>query len=177
METERKFIPREIPVSIEQYDYLIMEQAYISTEPVIRIRKKLLHAAEAGKTASDSDTAYVLTVKSAGLLTRQEFELDISEDSYRHLLTKAEGNIILKHRYLIPLEDGLTLELDVFQGAFEGLVMGEIEFPDEAHAKKYTPPAYLAEEVTYDSRFHNSTMSTMSSPDISDLISWVHKNH
>lgn len=177
METERKFIPREIPVSIGQYDYMIMEQAYISTEPVIRIRKKLLHAAEPDKAASDCGICHVLTVKSAGLLTRQEFELDISADSYQHLLTKAEGNIIQKHRYLIPLGDGLTLELDIFQGAFEGLVMGEIEFPDEARAKKYTPPAYLAEEVTYDSRFHNSTMSTMSARDISDLISWVHKNH
>lgn len=177
MEIERKFIPKELPISIEQYDYLVMEQAYISTEPVIRIRKKIFHPADQSKVDSNSDASYVLTVKSAGLMARQEYELDISADSYQHLLTKAEGNTILKHRYLIPLGDGLTLELDVFHGAFEGLMMGEIEFPDAESAKKYAPPAYLAEEVTYDSRFHNSTMSAMSESDISDLISWVHKNH
>lgn len=177
MEIERKFIPGKLPVPIGEYDCLIMEQAYISTEPVIRIRKKVLLPADKNRTASNSSAAYVLTVKSEGLLTRQEYELDISADSYRHLLTKTEGNIISKRRYLIPLDGGLTLELDIFQGAFEGLIIGEIEFPDEESAKQYTPPAYLTEEVTYDSRFHNSTMSAMQERDISDLISWIHKSH
>lgn len=173
MEIERKFIPKNLPVQLNDCDCILIEQAYISTNPVIRIRKKVLHPAQ----ASGTDARYVLTVKSPGMMARQEFELAISEEAYTGLLSKVSGNVITKRRYLIPLEDALTLELDVFDNIFGGLTIGEIEFPDEETAKKYTPPAYLAEEVTYDARFHNSTLSAMLPQDISDLISWVHEHH
>ena len=103
------------------------------------------------------------------MMTRQEYELDIDKAAYENLLKKAEGNIITKNRYIIPLDNSLILELDIFKGIFDGLIMGEIEFPDEETAKKYTPPAYISEEVTYDKRFHNSNMSSMSHEEISDL--------
>jgi len=38
--------------------------------------------------------------------------------------------VIAKTRYKIPLNQGLTLELDLFEGLFDGLVMGEVEFPE-----------------------------------------------
>jgi len=38
--------------------------------------------------------------------------------------------VITKTRYKIPLNQGLTLELDLFEGLFDGLVMGEVEFPE-----------------------------------------------
>lgn len=164
MEIERKFLLNNLPANLDTYTKLDLEQAYISTEPVIRIRKK----------ATSAETRYILTVKSTGLMTRQEFELDIDKSSYENLLKKSEGNIISKSRYIIPLDNSLKLELDIFHDKFEGLVMGEIEFPDEESAKKYTSPEYLSEEVTFDTRFHNSTMSNMSDSDISDLISSIH---
>ena len=167
MEIERKFLLNKIPENLESYTKFDLEQAYISTEPVIRVRKK----------GTASNTRYILTVKSTGLMSRQEFELDIDEHSYNNLLKKSEGNIISKSRYVIPLDTSLTLELDIFHGKFEGLVMGEIEFPDEETAKKYTSPEYLSEEVTFDTRFHNSTMSNMSDTDRLDLISWIQKNN
>lgn len=175
MEIERKFLPSALPFCLSDFKHYELEQAYISTNPVIRVRKKL----------GDNKEAYILTVKSSGMLARQEFELPLEKDSYDNLLTKAEGNVISKTRYIIPLnndlpdsiESKLVLELDVFHGAFEGLVMGEIEFPDEATAKKYTPPTYLAEEVTYDTHFHNSTLCKMSDKERLELISRVHGNH
>lgn len=167
MEIERKFLLNKLPDNLETYEKIDLEQAYISTEPVIRVRKKV----------SAKSEKYILTVKSTGLMSRQEFELDMEEKAYNNLIHKADGNIIPKSRYLIPLEKGLTLELDVFHGIFDGLVMGEIEFPDEETAKKYTPPEFISEEVTFDTRFHNSTMSSMSKEDISNLMLWIHKNN
>ena len=70
------------------------------------------------------------------MMTRQEYELDIDKAAYENLLKKAEGNIITKNRYIIPLDNSLILELDIFKGIFDGLIMGEIEFPDEETAKK-----------------------------------------
>ena len=167
MEIERKFLLNKIPDNLETYEKIDLEQAYISTEPVIRVRKKV----------SAKSEKYILTVKSTGLMSRQEFELDMEEKAYNNLIHKADGNIISKSRYLIPLDKELTLELDVFHGIFDGLVMGEIEFPDEETAKKYTPPEFISEEVTFDTRFHNSTMSSMSKEDISNLMLWIHKNN
>ena len=54
--------------------------------------------------------------------------------------------------------------------------MGEIEFSSEEYAKKYDPPAFLGKEVTFDKRFHNSSMTKMSSDEISVLILFTHEN-
>ena len=75
----RKYLIKEIPFSQEAYPYKELEQGYISTSPVIRIRK--------------ADKQYILTVKSSGLLERQEFELPMNEADYKRLLGKVEGNL------------------------------------------------------------------------------------
>lgn len=79
--------------------------------------------------------------------------------SYYHLLLKADGRIITKTRYVIPIENGLFVELDIFEGDLAPLVLAEIEFPDEAFAKAYQAPSWLKEDVTYSSEYHNSTLS------------------
>ena len=116
----------KLPDQLDTYPHYGIEQAYVTTNPVIRVRKKTLYDAA----SAVSDYQYVLTVKSSGMLARQEFELPIDEDAYRTLCAKADGNVIAKTRYKIPLNQGLTLELDIFEGLFDGLVMGEVEFPE-----------------------------------------------
>ena len=80
------------------------------------------------------------------------------EEGYLHLLKKADGNILTKRRYLIPLEDGHTAELDIFHGIKEGLIMAEVEFASEKEAEEFVVPEWFAKEVTYDSNYHNSNM-------------------
>ena len=126
MEIERKFLFHKLPDQLDSYPHYGIEQAYVTTNPVIRVRKKTLYDAA----SAVSDCQYVLTVKSSGMLARQEFELPIDEDAYRTLCAKADGNVIAKTRYKIPLNQGLTLELDLFEGLFDGLIMGEVEFPE-----------------------------------------------
>lgn len=165
MEIERKFLIKDNAFDLDSYDYVEIQQAYISTSPVIRVRKR---CTKLGK------EEYILTVKSKGMLSRQEFELSLEPEDYENLLTKAEGNIITKRRYIIPLEDGLTLELDYFKDLFLGLVMGEIEFLNEEAAKKYNLPDFVIREVTFDKRYHNSNMSLMPRKDILDLVALSH---
>lgn len=159
MEIERKFLVTRLPENIDQYKKQEIAQGYISTSPVIRIRK--------------SDSRYILTVKSKGLLSRQEFELDLTEPEYRNLSKKVAGNILSKTRYLIPAEQNLFIELDVFHNEFQGLCYAEVEFPDEDTAKKYNPPAYFGREVTYDPDFHNSSLSSMDKSLIFEFVSKV----
>ena len=133
MEIERKYLVRALPAHLDSYPYHTIEQAYLCTEPVIRIRRQ--------------DDSYYLTYKSKGMLSREEYNLPLTKEAFDHLLPKADGTIITKRRYVIPLENGLSAELDLFDGSFQGMVLVEVEFPDEAASRAFTPPSWFAEEA------------------------------
>lgn len=147
MEIERKFLIKkeQLPENLSQYPCLHIEQGYLCTEPVVRIRRQ--------------NNEYYLTYKSKGLLSREEYNLPLTEDAYYHLKEKADGIVICKDRYVIPEKDGLSIELDIFHEAYEGLLLAEVEFSSEEAAKSYLPPAWFGEDVTYSSKYHNSTLS------------------
>lgn len=148
MEIERKYLISKTPMELSSYSFHRIEQAYLCTHPVVRIRR-------------EDETCY-LTYKGGGMMIREEYNLPLTSEAYEHLLPKADGNVITKTRYLIPLEDsGLTCELDVFEGAFAGLILAEVEFPDEETARNFTPPDWFVKEVTTDPRYHNSYMSSL----------------
>ena len=91
-------------------------------------------------------------------MERAEYNLPLDEKSYYHLLKKADGNIITKRRYLIPYGK-YTIELDVFDGAFEGMVLAEVEFESLEEANAFTAPEWFIDDVTFSTKYHNSTLS------------------
>lgn len=152
MEIERKFTIRELPADLDTYPCHLIEQAYLNTDPVIRVRKE--------------DDTYYLTYKGSGMLAREEYNLPLNEESYCHLLKKADGRIITKKRYVIPLKQflpkdhgDLSIELDIFEGELAPLIIAEIEFPTKEAAEAFTPPELFLEDVTFDPRYHNSNLS------------------
>ena len=147
MEIERKYLVHTLPENIEQYPCRHLEQGYLNTSPVVRIRK--------------DDHKYELTYKSSGLLARQEYNLPLDAASYEHLKSKVDGHLISKKRYLIPLNTELTIELDVFEGYLEPLVLAEVEFPTEAMAMSFVPPKWFGEDVTFSGEYHNSYLSQL----------------
>ena len=150
MEIERKFLVKHLPENLEQYPHACLEQGYLCTAPVVRARKE--------------GDRYVLTYKGKGLLEREEYNLPLTEEAYRHLIAKADGRIITKVRYRIPLPDGLTAELDLFAGDLSGLTVIEVEFPDRARALSFVPPEWFGADVTMDGRYQNSRLSDPSLP-------------
>ena len=142
MEIERKFLIKDLP-DLSKYDYVDIEQGYLSTEPVVRIRKK--------------NDKYILTYKGSGKLAREEIEAALTAEAYQHLLEKIDGHPITKRRYIIPYEL-YTIELDIFEGHMLGLIMAEVEFPSIEEANSFTPPEWFATDVTDDERYHNSNM-------------------
>ena len=91
MEIERKFLITELPENLEQYPFHLIEQGYLCTAPVVRIRKQ--------------DEEYYLTYKSKGMMVREEYNLPLTAEAYYHLKEKVDGNLISKKRYLIPLTE------------------------------------------------------------------------
>lgn len=144
MEIERKFTIRQLPENLEQYPVKHLEQAYMNTEPVIRIRKE--------------DDRFYMTYKGKGMLAREEYNLPLNAESYAHLLPKCDGNVISKKRYLIPYGQH-TIELDLFDAPFAPLIIAEVEFDSKEEAESFVPPAWFLDDVTYDGAYHNSNLS------------------
>lgn len=147
MEIERKFTVKELPEDFMDYNFHDIEQGYLSTDPVIRVRRE--------------DDEYYLTYKGKGFLAREEYNLPLTVESYEHLLAKIDGIVISKRRYLIPTNDGLTIELDLFKGALNPLVIAEVEFKSEEQANAFEIPDWFDKEVTYDKSFTNAELSKL----------------
>lgn len=163
MEIERKFTVKTLPVNLESYPCRIIEQAYLNTDPVVRIRRE--------------DDSYYLTYKGKGLLAREEYNLPLNEESYSHLREKADGNIISKKRYVIPIDHpqfhptymssfgnsidqiSLCVELDIFEPPFAPLIIAEVEFPDKEMAEAFVLLDWFSQDVTNDPAYHNSNLS------------------
>lgn len=147
MEIERKYLIPAMPEHLTITKIRQIEQGYLNTEPVVRIR-------------NDNDR-YELTCKSKGLMIREEYNMPLTCEAYEHLRTKIDGRLISKTRYEIPLTASLTVELDVFHGDLAPLILAEVEFPSKEEADAFTPPDWFGEDVTFSSDYHNSTLSKL----------------
>ena len=150
MEIERKFLTEQLPFDITAYPCHRMTQAYISFSPTIRVRQ--------------SDDAYILTVKGKGHLAREEFELPLSREDYDRLLTKTEGMPVRKKRYYVPLEGGLTAEVDVYEGELAGLLTTEVEFSSLEEAEAFVPPVWFGKDVSEERAYKNTSLSLYGLP-------------
>ena len=152
MEIEKKFTIKQLP-KLEEYACIHMEQGYLCTAPVVRIRR--------------ANEDYILTYKSKTQLNEKshntnisnEVELPLTEASFQHLKEKIDGKMIEKDRYLIPLADGKKAELDIFHGYLEGLVFVEVEFASVEEADRFVAPDWFLEDVSLDARYRNSYLS------------------
>ena len=144
MEIERKFLPKFLPENLEQYPHRLIEQGYLCTTPVVRVRR--------------SGDQFTLTYKGGGMMARREENLPLTEEGYRHLIAKADGTVISKVRYCIPYGN-YTIELDVFAPPFAPLVMAEVEFSSVEEAEAFVAPEWFGQDVTFDPAYHNSNMS------------------
>ncbi len=162
MEIERKFTLKKLPENLESHPFHHIEQAYLNISPVIRVRRE--------------DDNFYLTYKGSGMMAREEHNLPLTKEAYYHLREKADGNIISKKRYLIPLVDPvfregfrtppsgyqLTIELDVFEAPNPSLILAEVEFGSKEAAEAFIPPDWFDEDVTYCKEYHNSYMALQS---------------
>ena len=149
MEIERKFLVKTIP-NLESYTSREILQAYISTDPVIRIRKM--------------DQLYCLCMKSQGHMIREEFELPLTKEQFDNLWNKVDYSPIEKTRYFIPIDQQLTAELDIYKGHLDGLLTVEVEFASSVHASHFVPPTWFGQEITHDNRYKNNHLSMYGTP-------------
>ena len=57
------------------------------------------------------------------------------------------------------------IELDVFSGAHDGLVLAEVEFESTEALEAFEPPEWFGPEVTDDGRYTNAGLALDGLPD------------
>jgi adenylate cyclase len=153
VEIERKFVLPAPPPGLESREHARIEQGYVALDPngaEVRVRRK--------------GDKRVLTVKSGSGLVRGEEEWALEPERFDALWPLTEGRRVVKTRYLVPLEDGLTVEVDVYEGALAGLVTAEVEFDSEPDSAAFAPAEWLGREVTGDARYANRTLAVSGAP-------------
>jgi adenylate cyclase len=148
VEIERKFVVAELPAGFGEHSGQRIEQGYlaIAADGVeVRVRRR--------------DGRATLTVKSGPGHVRTEEELAIDERRFESLWPLTDGRRVTKTRHEIPLDAELTAELDVYDGAHDGLVTAEIEFGSLEASERFSPPPWLGREVTGDARYANQTLA------------------
>lgn len=148
MEIERKFTIKQLPEGLDGYDHRIIEQAYLTDDPVIRVRRE--------------DDRYYMTYKGVGgsntSLSHEEYNLVLTKKAYETLASKAEGKIIRKKRILIPYNTH-TIELDIFAEPFKPLIIAEVEFASTDEADDFVPPDWFDEDVTDNPAYRNANLA------------------
>ena len=103
----------------------------------------------------ETDTHGFLTVKGLTVgLSRDEFEYEIPKDEGHTAKMRAHPPI-QKRRYFVEYE-GHLWEVDIFEGATEGLEVAEIELRRED--EEFVRTEWLGEEAE-DRRYSNSSLS------------------
>lgn len=151
LEIERKFLVHKDGQPYKKLAYAAsrITQGYICADRgrTVRVRMR--------------DNRGFLTIKGpsdpAGT-TRYEFEKEITLDEARQLMKLCLPGVIDKTRYLVR-SGGHVFEVDEFYGENDGLVMAEVELGSEN--EPFTTPDFIADEVTGDRRFYNSSLMAM----------------
>lgn len=168
VEIEKKYKVRRLPKALNNYEHKEIEQSYLNKGGApIRLRKFI----KGGKICC------VLSKKvrsQEASFKCMEYNIDLPIDVYEALLAAKEGKTIRKTRYIIPLNGGLNVELDVFHDFFEGVCVAEIEYNSVEQANNYNVPDWLGEELTDSEKLANGYMATQAS-DISEYAEYILK--
>ncbi len=146
-EIERKFLVKNRDFIKEAHEQKRITQGFLSTVPERTVRIRTI-----GKDA-------FITVKGVSNnsgTTRFEWEKQIDILEAQQLLQICEPEIIDKTRHYVK-HGNHTFEIDVFQGANEGLIIAEIELTHEN--EHFDEPKWLGKEVTGNPRYYNSMLS------------------
>jgi len=121
-------------------------QGYLSLDPDRSVRIRLA-----------GERAWITVKGRSEGIARAEFEYPVPADDARRLLEICLPSLIDKTRHCIR-HAGHLWEVDVFQGANEGLLLAEVELEDE-HAIPELPP-WVGPEVSDDERYYNISLAT-----------------
>lgn len=151
-EIERKYTVNYLPKDMKITDILDIEQAFIyrDTQTIIRIRKI--------QNKMSNSIEYIYTIKTEGDISYHndsqvakvyEIESHIKEENFNDLIKNRISSIIRKTRMVIPIENNLKVEMDIYKDYLQDLITAEVEFPNDDIANTFQKPEWLGKEIGY----------------------------
>jgi adenylate cyclase len=144
VERERTWLVRCLPGALPVPTTI--RQGYVALDGTIAVRVR------------QRGDRHVATVKGGRGSHRLEIEWDVSAEQFEALWPLTEGRRVEKARHELALGE-VVAELDVFAGALAGLVLVEVEFPDDAALAGFEAPDWFGPEVTDDERYSNVALA------------------
>src|SRR6516164_7624074 len=145
-EIERKFLVVSDGWRNSAIRHIKIRQAYLDSNAKVSIRVRI-----------NDDSSATLTLKSrSSKLRRREFEYAIPTLDAEELISLRRSCVVEKVRHIVPYGN-LNWEVDVFSAENQGLVVAEIELPDEGH--QIDLPPWIGPEVTGQDRYYNGTLA------------------
>ena len=144
MEIEHKFLVNGDSYRQLSCDKREIRQGFLSRDPERTVRVRVRE-----------DKGFI-TIKGKGCgAVHPEFEYEIPVEDAIKLMALCEPPVIEKTRYIV-IHEGNRWEVDEFHGAFQGLVIAELEVPHEGYT--FALPPFVGTEVTGDPRYYNSQL-------------------
>jgi CYTH domain-containing protein len=145
-EIERKFLLSELPRALRLTRGETIKQGYLALDGDTEVRLRTGSAPPR------------LTIKSGRGAVRTEVELPVQGADAAALWELTEGRRIEKTRRRMRAA-GVEAEVDEYVGQLAGLVVLEVEFPDEAAALAFQPPAWFGRELTGEPAYANRSLA------------------
>jgi adenylate cyclase len=152
VEIERKFRVLDPPPWLSECRSEAIDQGYLAVaEDGDEVRLRRIDG-----------SSVLLTVKRGRGEERLEVEIGLTDDQFRELWPLTEGRRLEKRRHRVEGEP--VIEVDVYGGELEGLVIAETEFPSVDASHRFDPPDWLGEELTADGRYANQHLAASGLP-------------
>lgn len=146
-EIERKFLLKRYPPGLKKFPHATIAQGYLAVGPgglQVRLRKK-------GAVRS-------LTFKQGTKGTREEREIRLSVEQFDALWPATVGRRLTKVRYEVPWKSH-TIEIDIYRGRNNGLVVAEVEFENQKNCASFQAPDWLGRDVTGRAKYSNVALA------------------
>ena len=138
IEIEKTFLVKQIPRNLSQYKSQKIKQGYLSPSPSpLRIRQK----------GDKFELTKKIPFKPGDFSSADEINIYLTEYEFNKLWPLVEKSLE-KTRYIIPLENNLIAELDVFEKELKGLSFVEVEFISQKQMDSFVPPDWFGKDVT-----------------------------
>jgi len=150
-EIERKFIVTSDAWRYEADEGTLLLQGYVAAQSSNSVRVRI---------RGDGQASF--TVKMGTGLVRDEFEYPVPIGDARRMLRGCVGNVIDKSRHLVR-RGAFVWEVDVYNGALDGLVVAEVELNNEDDDPPL--PAWAGREITDDPAYSNASLALKGLPE------------
>lgn len=151
-EHERKYLVKDgWQADVDMATYAWIQQGYLSLdkERIVRLREVQL-VSPSGFVCVEQGW---ITIKGLNTgISRPEWEYEIPVTDLREMMALVTGSVIEKKRYRFG-----RYEIDVFEGANQGLIIAELELKTADEVVE-DPPAWLGPEVSSTSLYYNSSL-------------------